>query len=63
MKRILSKSWPVFVGSGVFFVLRAFCPGASACEIAVKCVVAAVLLVLAIVLFVFDRKWDRVDGH
>lgn len=63
MKSILSKSWPVFVGAGVFFALRAFCPGASAREVAVKCVAAAVLLVLAIALFVFARKRGRADGH
>lgn len=63
MKSILSKSWPVFVGAGVFFALRAFCPGASAREVAVKCVAAAVLLVLAIALFVFTRKRGRADGH
>ena len=63
MKSILSKSWPVFVGAGVFFALRAFCPGASAREVAVKCVAAAILLVLAVVFSVLHRKRGRADGR
>lgn len=63
MKSILSKSWPVFVGVGVFFALRAFCPGASAREVAVKCAASAVLLVLAVVLFVLHGKRGRADGR
>lgn len=63
MKSILSKSWPVFVGAGVFFALRAFCPGASAREVAVKCVAAAVLLALAVVLSILHRKREELDGR
>ncbi len=63
MKSKLSRSWPVFVGAGAFFALQAFLPGASAREVTIKCVAAAVLLVLAVVLSVLHGKKGRADGR